>query len=165
MGLNGFACKISLLVTLLTTACGGNESDISEGPDLVPGLSFLQYCERLTGIEHGYDLILYNMGSETLEIESVTIVGDDLCSFRTPITDIMTVEPGADALVRLVYIPQTAGNDQVALEVVSNDPKESTIAIPICGKAISTPEKQTGDCPPCEGASSDTKACAPEESD
>jgi len=146
------------------SACAADAELPGAGPHLCPALSPIAYCERLTGVVHSTDLVLSNRGTETIDIVDVRIRGDARCSFRPPVIDVMEIEPSVGAaVIRIDYVPSSAGDDRAILEIESNAANFPLLEIGVCGRAIAGIADQTGKCPQCATPETDDPACAPDE--
>jgi len=105
-----------------------------------------------------FDLQLTNRGDKTLSIESVTFRGDTNCAFTFDGPDYFDLGYEDTAFIRGWYQPTVAGEDQLAMEVVSNAENYPTLVVPICGKGV---EPGTTDVEPatCEVPPEDQADC------
>lgn len=110
-----------------------------------------------------FDLQLINRGEEVLEIESMEVRGDQRCSFRFDGPDRMVLGENEASFIRGWYQPTVPGDDQIALEIVSNSHIDSPLIVPVCGRGVAPGTTDAGAPPSCNVPPPDQADCPDEE--
>jgi len=105
-----------------------------------------------------FDLQFTNRGEQTLIIESVTWRGDQNCAFDFEGPDVSELGEDDAAFLRGFYKPTVVGEDQIAMEVVSNSEEHATLIVPICGKGVE-PGTVDAEPPVCQVPPDDQPDC------
>jgi hypothetical protein len=105
-----------------------------------------------------FDLQLINIGEETLVIQSVDYRGDQNCAFTFDGPDLLEMGENESSFVRGWYDPVVEGEDQIAMDVVSNAVNYPTMVVPICGKAV-PPGTEDAGMPVCQVPPADQPDC------
>jgi hypothetical protein len=125
-------------LAFLFVVCAGCEEEPTPpeiGIDVSP-VNLGIHSTEADGGPYQFDLQLTNNGEENLVLESVTYRGDQYCSFTFEGPDVWEMSESESAFIRGWYDPTNPGEDQIAMEVVSNASNFPTLVVPICGKAV-----------------------------
>lgn len=108
-------------------------------PTIRPNDSPFIICGDASG-EDGFEvpILLENRGCEDLKIERAEVRFDPKGSFTAPEIAVGsdTIVPDGEGFVRLRYKPEVAGEDHVWLVIVSNDPANPELRLPLCGPGM-----------------------------
>jgi hypothetical protein len=84
--------------------------------------------------------LISNRGTANLTNLSVQMIGPNATDFiATPLTT-TTLAPGTSTSFTATFLPQAGGNRQATLRILSNDPIENPLLIPISGIGTTSPE-------------------------
>jgi len=139
------------VLSFLFVACAGCEAQLEPpeiGIDISPVNLGIHSIAADAGLYH-FDLQLTNNGEETLVLESVSYRGDQNCSFTFEGPDTMELSENESSFVRGWYEPTISGEDQIAMEVLSNASNFPKLVVPICGKAV-PPGTEDAGMPVCQ---------------
>jgi hypothetical protein len=147
-----------VVLSLLFVACVGCEEELAP-PEIgmdIPMTEAGEYVANL-GIHvvdsdagpYEFNLQLVNKGEEKLVIESVSYRGDQNCSLALEGPDVMEMGENESAFLHGSYDPTILGEDQIAMEVVSNASNYPRLVVPICGKAV-LPGTEDAGMPECQ---------------
>jgi len=145
---------------LLLVACVGC-GDEMEPPKIEIDVSPVNLGIHSTSPDAGpyhFDLQLYNRGEETLVLESVDYRGDQNCAFTFEGPDVWEMGENQSSFVRGWYEPVLEGEDQIAMEVISNAVNYPTLVVSICGLAV-PPGTEDAEMPVCKVPPSDQPDC------
>ena len=127
-------CVVVTGILALLPACQGEEST---PPEIVVDVNPVYVGIRsITADEPiGFDLQIYNRGSETLKLNMLEVRGDQNCAFTFQGPDIEQLVKDQSAFVRGWYKPTVVAVDQIALYIRSNAPR-SPLIVPVCGRGV-----------------------------
>ncbi len=108
---------------------------------------------------YSFNLQVINMGEETLVIDSTKIVGDTNCAFTFEGPDVDELELDQSAFLLIHYDPVVAGEDQTAIEIVSNAKNAKTLEVPMCATAVNEGDPAPP-VPECEIPPADQADCS-----
>jgi hypothetical protein len=88
---------------------------------------------------------LSNEGAANLQISAITLEGGNVTEFSIDEggTAPFTLAPGETHLITVGFSPVTAGSKSTTLRIVSDDPDESPLDVPLSGTAVETPPPGT----------------------
>ena len=175
---------VALTVTVGTLTGGGCDektSNLPLKPQIYPQVSAVNLCEvglpaagQLARLEP-FDLMLYNLGRQELQITSIDVRHDRNCAFEPPHGDIRlhdndvddsyaaTVRSRSANFVRISYSPQAARLDEVILTVHSNAENQPELEINVCaaGSDTSPLTCHIRTDPDCDDSQANAYSCTP----
>ncbi|HLL06373.1 MAG TPA: choice-of-anchor D domain-containing protein [Myxococcaceae bacterium] len=84
------------------------------------------------------DVTLTNSGSVALTVSNLSFSGDDAALFtRGSVALPLSLAPGASQTVSVTFSPTRLGNATAALTVMSDDPAQANIVVPMTGRGVS----------------------------
>jgi hypothetical protein len=177
-----------LLVALTVAVCaltgGGCDEDTNNlplKPQIHPQVSAVNFCEvglppagELAEMQV-FDLMLYNLGRQELQITSIDVRHDRNCAFEAPYGDIRlhdndenddyaaTARSRSAAFARIRYSPQAARLDEVTLTVHSNAENQPELDVNICAKGSDTSPLtcHIRTDPDCDDTQANAHSCTP----
>jgi len=95
-------------------------------------------------VESPQYLELMNNGSADLSVSAVSVTGRDAGSFRLfaescPAGMPLTLQPGTSCSLGVEFVPESAGEKQAVVELLTNDPTRSVITVPVNGTSVPQP--------------------------
>jgi len=85
------------------------------------------------------ELLIQNLGTADLEVSSAGIMGIDSSAFAITFGEApFTVEPGDSQRIDIRFLPFDLGERTAELNLLTNDPDELTISVPLLGAALDT---------------------------
>jgi hypothetical protein len=132
-------------------ACAGCEDELT-GPEIFIDISPVNLGVHAVAPDAGaydFDLQLTNRGDRKLVLSSVDYRGDQNCAFTFQGPDLWEMGKDESAFIRGFYEPAIAGEDQIAMEVVSNADNFPNLIVPICALAVPAGTQDAGP-PVCE---------------
>lgn len=82
-------------------------------------------------------LLIANDGSVDLDIRDLAITGADADQFSLS-SDCSTVIPGTSCTIDVTFAPTSLGEKNAILKIVSNDPTQPVIEVPLSGEGVDT---------------------------
>lgn len=84
---------------------------------------------------------LMNNGSADLSVSAVSVTGRDAGSFRLfaescPAGMPLSLQPGTSCSLGVEFVPESAGEKQAVVELLTNDPTRSVITVPVYGMSV-----------------------------
>ncbi len=133
-----FASVLALGGLLLAAGCGGSDTNIfSLEPKLDVSDDIIDLGEVIIGESASHTLEIFNTGLSDLEIESVEVVDGGSDYSLEPGS--LLVEPGLSTETGITLIPTTVGDMSRDLLIVSNDPDNPELIVPIIATSIDIP--------------------------
>lgn len=84
------------------------------------------------------DVTLTNSGTVALTVSNLSFSGDDAALFtRGTVALPLSLAPGASQTVSVTFSPTRVGNATAALTVMSDDPTQANIVVPMAGRGVS----------------------------
>lgn len=150
---------MTALVLAILTGCNGE--DAGKGPaSITVGLSPVNYGVVEVGGQTLYhDMQLTNTGGDLLTIESIYLHGDHRCSFDFEGPDSVEIPGTQSTFLRLWYVPEEAGEDQVTVEIVSNADNFASFEVGLCGLAVDKGQGEGTEPTECTGALPSAESC------
>jgi hypothetical protein len=149
-----------LMACVLLAACGGQEET---GPAQIT-VDWSPVTLGVHGLpqkeEFHFDMQFTNIGGELLTLESVTVKGDSRCAFTFEGPDITEIAATESAFIRGFYAPTSEGEDQIAIEVVSNAKDYPDFVVSICGAAVPSAGLDGAEEPVCQGPAESAANCS-----
>nr|MCU0750681.1 choice-of-anchor D domain-containing protein [Akkermansiaceae bacterium] len=87
-------------------------------------------------------ILVRNSGNAPLSISSIRITGSHAGDFTPTGPSGITLPPGVSRSLVIQFSPKSAGPRTASLEIRSNDPNQSSYAIPLTGNGIATPKME-----------------------
>ena len=112
---------------------------------------------------YDFDIMLYNVGEETLLISEVVERGDSNCAFEFEGPDLLKLGENQATFIRGRYKPTVEGDDQIALEISSNSQVHDPLIIPVCGRGIAPGKEDDGPPLQCNVPPQDQPGCPGDE--
>ncbi len=101
--------------------------------DVIPlSINFGNILVGETNIEN---LTITNTGEGLLNVESITLSGDNADNFSIDTTP-FSLEFNENNILEVGFEPDTTGNFEATIEIVSNDPDESSVVVNLSGTGI-----------------------------
>jgi len=117
--------------------CVTTPADIAVDP-LAINFGSVPLGEKVTGNE----IVVSNVGGETLTVESLTFTGDIADNVTlgqsTPATP-FDIPSGQSAIVGVVYQPTELGVETGTLDIASNDEDQPVVSVELTGEGVSPP--------------------------
>jgi hypothetical protein len=110
--------------------------------------------------EFHFDMQFTNIGGELLTLESVSVKGDSRCAFSFDGPDITEIATTESAFIRGYYAPPSEGEDQIAIEVVSNAKDYPEFVVSICAAAVPSDSVDSTEEPVCQGPAPSASNCS-----
>jgi hypothetical protein len=145
----------------LMITCFGCEED-PDPPEIWSDIPVVYVGARSIAPEIGafeFNIRLGNAGDEMLIIESLTVKGDQNCSFVFEGPSNLKIGPTTASYVKGEYKPTVAGEDHVAIIITSNSVKNGVATIPVCGIGVN-PGAEEPDAISCNVPPPDQPDCA-----
>jgi len=106
-------------------------------PDLAVSPASLNFGSIPALTFTSFPLGISNLGTAILQVTQITVTGPDASSFvwsgaALPIS----LVPGDGTALGLSFVPTTQGTKSAALRLVSNDPDQGTLDVPLSGTAL-----------------------------
>jgi len=127
----------SLFIVVAFTAVAlfgcGTDGAVVEDPLISVSPSEITFDSVLMGSFDTKILIISNEGQGDLVIDSITIEGDSTGDLRLDVgfTDILTIEPGSDHPINIVYEPTQAVLLDATIVIHSNDRDRTIVRVPV----------------------------------
>lgn len=107
-----------------------------DAPEIHFSPSAISMPVQVVGYHYYNDIKFANVGQGILEIATLSVYGDPNCGFQFDVDGPRELQAGQALFVRVWFDPPAPGDYTVALVVQSNSEENSTIEIPICGRAV-----------------------------
>ena len=149
-----------VVLALLIVICAGCDDEL-DPPEIWIDISPVNLGIHTTAADAGayhFDLQLINRGEEQLIIQSVDYRGDQNCAFTFEGPDMFEMGENESSFIRGWYEPVVAGDDQIAMDVISNAHNYPTLVVPICGRAV-PPGTEDATMPECQVPPADQPDC------
>jgi subtilisin family serine protease len=109
-------------------------------PDVATDPTSVAFGTRFVGYPHLDQLAVRNVGTETLTVSSVTSNDPHLFVEAPPGANaVFLIPPGQQVLFNLRWLPDAPAALAAAVTIVSDDPDEGSVAVPVTGTAILPP--------------------------
>ncbi len=105
-------------------------------PDIAVTPEALTYPTTFVGLTSAQTLTISNTGTDTVHVTDLVVVGEFSVDAALP----LEVRPGRTVPVTVVFAPQGDGLRSGVLTVVSDDPDEGQVAVPLGGTGLFPPE-------------------------
>ena len=126
----GSNTKASLMTRYINYLTGIEAADINIANEEIDfGVQYVNYA-------FDFELAIQNFGLADLEITSVEVVGN---GFSSTVTGPFTLEIGEEFLIPVTFEQSASGNYTGTLTIVSNDPDESELVIPLYAECLMPP--------------------------
>lgn len=80
-------------------------------------------------------MVIQNAGNEVLNIQSVSLAGDDVFSLDHPdVANVFQIEPGNDVPIEVFFMPEEEVHYTATLTIESNDPDNPELTVPVTGE-------------------------------
>ncbi|MFO7874445.1 MAG: M14 family zinc carboxypeptidase [Bacteroidales bacterium] len=97
----------------------------------------LDFGGGIVGELHESVITIANQGEDVLEIDDLSITGDEMFFLEPPVKDTpLVIEPGEDESVPVYFMPADAEEYQATLHIDSNDPNSPYLDVPLSGYGI-----------------------------
>ena len=122
-----------LVVALLTTIACGSEESLVKDPSISVIPTQITFDSVLMGSMDTKLLTIRNEGEGNLVIDEIVVDGDPTGDLRllTGFTDILTIEPGRDHVVSVIYEPTQAALLDADVVIHSNDRDHREYRVPV----------------------------------
>lgn len=122
------------VANLSATAVSASQPQLSVAP------TSIDFGTVSNGLKGTANLVLNNLGSADLTISMLTLTGNGfgISGITTP----KTISAGQSAQATVTFSPTTAGAASGSIAIVSNDPTNPTLNIPLSGTGSSAPSGQ-----------------------
>jgi hypothetical protein len=123
-----------VVANLSATGVNGGQPQLSVTP------ASIDFGTVSNGLKGTANLLLNNAGSSDLTVSMMTVTGSafGITGFTTP----KTVSAGQSAPLTVTFSPTTAGAASGSLSIISNDPTNPTLAVPLTGQGTTAPTGQ-----------------------
>lgn len=130
----GDAGSPPVVASLAATAVAATQPQLSVTP------TSIDFGTVSNGLKGTANLVLNNLGSADLTISMITMTGTafGISGITTP----KTITAGQSAQVTVTFSPTTAGAASGSIAIVSNDPTNPTLNIPLSGTGSAAPTGQ-----------------------
>ncbi len=109
---------------------------VNDAPSITPTPEAIAFGEVLAGVSRTAEITLESTGTEPLTITSVTLDG---AGFTSPVSVPFTLDPGASSTFPVELVATDEGSYSATLSIVSNDPSDSPLIIPLSATALLPP--------------------------
>jgi hypothetical protein len=123
-----------VVANLSATGVGGAQPQLSVTP------ASINFGTVSTGLKPTANLVLNNLGSADLTVSMMTVTGSAFAV--SGITTPKTISAGQSAQATVTFSPTTAGAASGSISIVSNDPANPTLSVPLTGTGTSAPTGQ-----------------------
>lgn len=109
-------------------------------PQLSAAPTSIDFGTLSTGLKGTANLVLSNTGSADLAVSMVTVSGNAFAI--SGITTPMTISAGQSAQATVTFSPTATGAATGSISIVSNDPANPTVSVPLTGTGSAAPTGQ-----------------------
>jgi len=135
--------KIAFLFAGLLLACSDytlnphkEEIPVIEAPNIevLPATLNFGHLDAGVGESSSQVVTITNLGNANLSISHIDLAATDLVYTITP-PHITTLKPDQATRVTITYIPRTYESNSNQIDIISNDPVDSIVVVPIAGQS------------------------------
>jgi hypothetical protein len=135
--------KIALLFVTMLMACSDytlnphkEEIPVIEAPNIevLPATLNFGHLDAGVGESSSQVVTITNLGNANLSISHIDLAATDLVYTITP-PHITTLKPDQATRVTITYIPRTYESNSNQINIISNDPVDSIVVVPIAGQS------------------------------